>query len=55
MANLEYLEALRIKLTKLDEMIFEEDKRPSPDYQFLHALKAKKMKIKEEILKLKSL
>ena len=55
MATLEHIQALRQKINQLEDMIFEEDKRPSPDYQFLHELKARKLKLKEEILRLKSL
>ena len=55
MATLEHIQALRLKIDQLEGMIFEEDKRPSPNYQLLHELKAKKLRIKEKILRLKSL
>ena len=44
-----HIESLRLKHSHLEDLIFEENKRPHPDDILLHELKTKKLKVKEEI------
>lgn len=48
-----HLTALSEKHTKLDEIILQEEHRPSPDSIKLHDLKREKLKLKDEIERFK--
>jgi hypothetical protein len=45
-------DALRAKHAKIENIIFEEERRPLPDFDFVHELKRKKLKIKDELQRL---
>jgi hypothetical protein len=42
-------EALRTKHAKIEGILFEEERRPLPDFNLVHELKRKKLKIKDEL------
>lgn len=42
-------EALQAKHQEIDFMLFEEERRPLPDFSLVHELKRKKLKIKDEL------
>ncbi len=42
-------EALRTKHAEIDHLLFEEERRPLPDFNLVHELKRKKLKIKDEL------
>lgn len=42
-------EALNAKHKEIEFIIFEEERRPLPDYSLVHELKRKKLKIKDEL------
>ncbi len=42
-------ESLRSKHDELETVIFEEERRPFPDFRRVHELKRKKLKIKDEL------
>jgi len=42
-------EALQAKHKEIDFILFEEERRPLPDYSLVHELKRKKLKIKDEL------
>ncbi|MBB2163675.1 YdcH family protein [Gluconacetobacter sp. 1b LMG 1731] len=46
------LRSLRLRHARLDDRIFDEDHRPSPDLSVLRRLKVEKLRIKEEIERL---
>ena len=42
-------EALKAKHHEIEVILFEEERRPLPDFQLVHELKRKKLKIKDEL------
>ena len=42
-------ETLRAKHSEIDNLLIEEERRPLPDFQLVHELKRKKLKIKDEL------
>jgi len=42
-------EALRSKHAEIEHLLTEEERRPLPDFNFVHELKRKKLKIKDEL------
>lgn len=42
-------EALQTKHAEIEVILTEEERRPFPDFQFVHELKRKKLKIKDEL------
>ena len=42
-------ESLRTKHEEIDSVLIEEERRPFPDFQLVHELKRKKLKIKDEL------
>ncbi len=42
-------DALRAKHAEIENILTEEERRPAPDFQFVHELKRKKLKIKDEL------
>lgn len=46
------IEQLRLKHAALDDVIFQENHRPHPDAERLAQLKRKKLKLKDEIVRL---
>mgnify|MGYP000971961547 CR=1 FL=1 len=42
-------DALKAKHAEIENILFEEERRPLPDTQFVHELKRKKLKIKDEL------
>lgn len=42
-------DALKAKHAEIESILFEEERRPLPDTQFVHELKRKKLKIKDEL------
>lgn len=46
------IHSLRLRHARLDDRIFDEDHRPSPDRSVLRRLKVEKLRIKEEIERL---
>jgi hypothetical protein len=42
-------EALKAKHAEIETILFEEERRPLPDFQLVHELKRKKLKIKDEL------
>ena len=43
------LDALKAKHAEIETILIEEERRPLPDFQFVHELKRKKLKIKDEL------
>lgn len=43
------LEALRTKHAEIENLLVEEEGRPLPDFNIVHELKRKKLKIKDEL------
>ncbi len=43
------LEALRTKHAEIENLLVEEERRPLPDFNIVHELKRKKLKIKDEL------
>ena len=43
------IETLKVKHADLEQQIFEEQRRPSPDYVLVHELKRRKLQIKDEM------
>ena len=41
--------ALRAKHAEIEDILIEEERRPLPDFDFVHQLKRKKLKIKDEL------
>jgi hypothetical protein len=54
MSVLEHLDSLQSKHARLERMIDEETHRPLPDQIELHRLKKEKLKIKEELERLRA-
>ncbi|MBB2202382.1 YdcH family protein [Gluconacetobacter tumulisoli] len=46
------IHSLRLRHARLDDRIFDEDRRPMPDIGILRRLKIEKLRIKEEIERL---
>ena len=42
-------DALRTKHAEIEIILIEEERRPFPDFQLVHELKRKKLKIKDEL------
>ena len=42
-------EALRTKHAEIEHFLFEEERRPLPNFDLVHELKRKKLKIKDEL------
>ena len=42
-------ESLRFKHAQIEHILTEEERRPLPDYNLVHELKRKKLKIKDEL------
>jgi len=42
-------EALRARHHEIDVILFEEERRPLPNFTFIHELKRQKLKIKDEL------
>ena len=42
-------DALKAKHAEIETILFEEERRPHPDFQLVHELKRKKLKIKDEL------
>lgn len=42
-------ESLRSKHNEIESVLIEEQRRPVPDFQLVHELKRKKLKIKDEL------
>jgi hypothetical protein len=42
-------ESLRSKHAEIEHILFEEERRPLPDFNLVHELKRKKLKIKDEL------
>ena len=42
-------DALRAKHAEIEHILVEEERRPLPDFNFVHELKRKKLKIKDEL------
>jgi len=45
-------EALHAKHKEIEFILFEEERRPLPDFSLVHKLKRKKLKIKDELHRL---
>ena len=45
-------DALRAKHAEIENILIEEERRPLPDFQFVHELKRKKLKIKDELTRI---
>ena len=42
-------ESLRFKHAEIEHILTEEERRPAPDFDLIHELKIKKLKIKDEL------
>jgi hypothetical protein len=42
-------DSLRSKHAEIEHILFEEERRPLPDFNLVHELKRKKLKIKDEL------
>lgn len=49
MGQLARHEALRTKHAEIEHTLFVEERRPLPDFNLVHELKRKKLKIKDEL------
>lgn len=45
------IETLKVKHADLEHQIFEEEKRPFPDFSLVHELKRRKLQIKDELVR----
>lgn len=52
MSSLERLDSLKARHAGLEAQIDEENKKPQPDDNTIHALKKEKLKVKDEIARL---